>query len=255
MFGFRYGAPAIEDEVLGEHDELRKVAPGGWSQHRYQARAEDSWEHNAEQVAREVAGVAGHVRPRLTMIAGDVRAVSLVRASLPAALEETVRVVPGERPRPTKPTLPPDVRALVGEEVRREGNEILATFDEERARVDRAVDGLAATVRALDMAQVAVLLIGEDPNDRSLWFGPEPTAIATSAEELRALGVPEPIEGRATDVLIRAAIGSGAAIRLLEARPALGPGAPDLEGMAPAPEPGRPEEPREGVGALLRWAA
>ena len=255
VFGFRYGTPAIEDEVLGEHDELRKVAPGGWSQHRYQARAEDSWEHNAEQVAKEVAEVADRVRPRLTMIAGDVRAVSLVRASLPAVMQHTVRVVPGERPRPAKPTLPPDVGPLVDEEVRREGEDLLAMFDEERAQADRAVDGLAPTVRALEMGQVAVLLLADDPDDRTLWFGPEPTAIGTSAHELHDLGVPEPLEGRATDVLIRAAIGSGAAIRLLDARPASVPGPPDLEGTAPAPEVGRPEGPREGVGALLRWAA
>lgn len=44
-------------EVEGDHDELRKVQPGGWSQRRFQNRADDSWERNAEKVAHRLARI------------------------------------------------------------------------------------------------------------------------------------------------------------------------------------------------------
>jgi len=44
-------APAARTEVEGPDDEIERNAPGGWSQPRYQNRAEDSWQHNAGRAA------------------------------------------------------------------------------------------------------------------------------------------------------------------------------------------------------------
>ena len=67
---------------------------------RYQDRAEDSWEHNADKVVDALARVAKVVDPRLVLLAGDVRAVALIRESLPKALAPLVRDIdepPAER--------------------------------------------------------------------------------------------------------------------------------------------------------------
>jgi hypothetical protein len=91
------------------------------------------------------------------------------------------------------------------------------------------VDG---TARALALSQVAVLLIADEPDDgRSLWFGPDPALLASSDRELKELGVDSPEQGPARDVLVRAALGTGAGIRVVD----------DADRLA------------DGVGALLRW--
>jgi len=85
------------------------------------------------------------------------------------------------------------------------------------------------------MAAVDVLLLApDDPDDlRTAWFGAEPTQLGTTAAEVKALGVDDPTEGRLVDVAVRAALGTGAGIRVV------GAGA-GLEG---------------GIGAILRWSA
>ena len=46
-----------QEQVQGEHDVLHLIPGGGWSQRRYQARVEDSWQHSATDVANELANV------------------------------------------------------------------------------------------------------------------------------------------------------------------------------------------------------
>jgi hypothetical protein len=84
------------------------------------------------------------------------------------------------------------------------------------------------------MAAVDVLLVTpDDPDDaRTAWFGPDPTQLAMTADDLRGLGVDEPVEGRLVDVAVRAALGTGAGIRVVQ------PGA-GVSG---------------GLGAVLRWS-
>jgi release factor family 2 len=236
IFGFRRGSPELHAEVEGEHNEIRKVQAGGWSQKRYQQRAEDSWEHNAEQVAERVTRLADQIKPAFVAVAGDVRAVALLRESLPERVVELVHVIEKEIPRKLEKDdpVPEDVWALVQQHVRETGEALLARFEEERGRHDKAVQGVDATTRALAMAQVAVLLIadgGED--DHQLWFGSNPSMLAATDQELKDLGVDSPAQGPAQDVLPRAALGTSAGIRILE----------------------DPNLIEEGVGALLRWTA
>jgi hypothetical protein len=235
LFGFVRGLPdAIRGEVEGEHDEIRRVAAGGWSQRRYQDRAEDSWKGNAEQVAGQVVALADAIDAELVIVAGDVRAVELLRKALPDRIDRVVHVVEGERPWEGKgEPLPEETRDLVERHVRERGDALLARFAEERGQRDHAVEGLAATAAALARAQAAVLLVTEaSDDDRQLWFGPEPALLAASERDLKELGVDSPQQGRAPDVLVRAALGTGAALRLLEDE----------------------NDVRGGVGALLRWS-
>jgi len=77
-----------------------------------------------------------------------------------------------------------------------------------------------------------VLLV---PGDADLyetaWFGPEPIPIALSAETLAEMGVERPDHAPLLDVLIHAAFGGGAGVRIIP--------------RAAAPE--------RGIGAILRW--
>jgi release factor family 2 len=234
LLGFRRGSPDLHAEVTGEHDVIRKVHAGGWSQERYQRRAEDSWEHNAEQVAGSVVDLADRIEPEFVAVAGDVRAVALLRESLPERVDELVHVIEKEIPRKLEEDdpIPDDVRALVQQHVRERTEALLERFAEERGQHDKAVDGVEATARALAMAQVAVLLIADRADDdRTLWLGPDPTLLAVTDQEMKEMGVDSPEQGPARDVLVRAALGTGARIRVID----------DTDMV------------EEAVGALLRW--
>jgi release factor family 2 len=233
IFGLRRGSPELHAEVEGEHDVIRKVQAGGWSHRRYQQRAEDSWHENAEQVAGRVTRLTDRIKPAFIVVAGDVRAVHLLRESLPERVDGLVHVVEGERPWGKGDPIPEEAYALLEQHVREAADGLLARFAEERGQHDKAVEGVEATARALARAQVAVLLITQEPeDDRSLWFGPGPALLSPTEGDLKELGVDSPEQGPARDVLVRAALGTGAGIRVLE----------------------EVEAPEEGVGALLRWS-
>jgi len=234
LFGLRRGSRELHSEVEGEHDELRKVGPGGWSQRRYQQRAEDSWEQNAEQVAAAVERLVVQVQPAFVAVAGDVRAVGLLRESLPKEADELVHVIEGERPWEGKgDPIPHEVHELVERHVRERTEAVLARFRGEQGQHDKAVEGVAATARTLAQAKVAMLLVADrDDDERTLWFGPDPALLASDDQDLKALGVDSPEEGPALDVLTRAALGTGAGIRVVD------------DG----------KELDEGVGGLLRWS-
>jgi hypothetical protein len=234
LFGVRRGSPELHAEVEGAHDVIRKVQMGGWSQRRYQRRAEDSWEQNAEQVAAAVERLVVQVQPVFVAVAGDVRAVGLLRESLSKEVDDLVHVIEKEVPRKLEEDdpVPDDVWALVQQHVRETTEGLLARSEEERGQKDKAVEGVDATARALAMAQVAVLLVSDGPEDRQLWFGPDPSLVAAAEQDLKQLGVDSPEQGPARDVLTRAALGTGAGFRVLE----------------------DPKVLDGGVGALLRWS-
>jgi len=235
LYAFRRGAPELHGEVEGEHDVIRKVQAGGWSQRRYQQRAEDSWAGNAEQVAERVAKLVDRVDAKLLVVAGDVRAVQLLQESLPDRVQALVHVVHGERPREAPgEAIPDEVDDVVSAYVKGETDEILARFEEERGQRDKAVEGFEETASALMRAQVALLLSPAGRGDRSLWFGADLTTLASTDRELKELGVDSPHQAEAHDVLVGASLVTGAGIRVLE----------DVQDR---------RSPREGVGALLRW--
>ena len=233
LFAVRRGSTDLHAEVEGEHDVIRKVRPGGWSQRRYQQRAEDSWEHNADQVAGALSRFVQQVRPVFVAVAGDVRAVSLLRASLPKEVDELVHVIEREvRWNGSGDPIPGEARELAGSHVREAEDRLLATFAEEQGQRDDAVAGLERTAGALQRSQVAALLIANGEDDRTLWFGPDPALLATTDVALKELAVDPPAEAPASDVLVRAALGTGARIRILD----------------------RADAVEDGIGALLRWS-
>jgi hypothetical protein len=230
----RREAGEVHREVNAQRDPQARSKPGGWSQRRFQQRAENSWEEGAGDVAKEVVRLAERIDPRLIVVAGDVRAVGFLRDALPPELNELVSVIDGERERDGGAGGPSaDVTEILTTAVRQEEGHLLAKFEEELGQHDRGIDGADATIAALAKAQVDVLLIRDDPGDeRTAWFGPEPTQISLRREDLEAMGVEDATEGRLRDALVWAALGTSARIHLLEAE----------------------HGPSDGIGALLRWS-
>ena len=216
-----------------DDDPIRKVKPGGWSQRRYQERAENTWEHNAEAVVDELSRMAKQFDARLIVAAGDVRALELLEGDLPKELAERFTVVSGGRAAGTdKEATLEEARRQVEILVDQETGRVLDRFREEVGQRDLAVKGTDNTLEALSKAQVDTLLVHDDPeDDRPAFFTSEPIPVAATESRLEELGVEPRTEGRLIDVVVRAALGTGATVRVI----------PSESGVA------------DNVGALLRW--
>ncbi|MGW2310959.1 baeRF2 domain-containing protein [Actinomadura luteofluorescens] len=224
--------------IDGPDDEIVRNAPGGWSQSRHQHRAEDSWEHNATRVAHALADDLAATGAHVLLLGGDVRAMQYLTKHLPDGVrhEVTVGHVSGGRNRDgARRRRQTQVREQVSRWADEETRGLLERLDEGRGPSGLAVEGAAATLRALARGRVDTLLVADDPADRrTAWFGPAPTQVSDRRTSLAETGA-DPVEhGRLVDVAVRAAVLTGAEVRVLE------PGAPDL--------------PAQGIGALCRYA-
>ncbi|MGH9010065.1 MAG: Vms1/Ankzf1 family peptidyl-tRNA hydrolase [Acidimicrobiia bacterium] len=220
-------------EDTGDDPVLRKTNPGGWSQRRYQQRAENLWEQNAKAVADQVSSLADDTGARLIVVAGDVRALQLLREHLPERTAELLQEVDGSRaPGSGLDEIADDVVKLAATVVAEDTVEFLRQFKEKRGQRHLAIEGVKNTIDALSAARVDTLLIHDDPDDdRTAWFGPEPGMVAQTKKTLTELGVPKPQKARLVDVAIRAAFTTGAAVRIV---PSVG-------------------SVKQGIGAILRF--
>lgn len=222
-----------EELAGGNADPLRKSSPGGWSQKRFQQRAENTWEKNAGEVAAAVVQLVEQVGARAIVVAGDERAIQLLTAELPPDLVAMLTEVPGGRGTDgSEGTVSAEIHRMVATAAAANKVALLDKLKEELGQADRAVVGVKDTLAALTAGQVAALLVHDGvDDDRTAWFGDDPIPVSTEASVLRDLGVDEPRQARLVDVAIRAALGTSADVHIT---PAHGPL-------------------REGIGALLRW--
>ncbi|MBI9115038.1 baeRF2 domain-containing protein [Sanguibacter suaedae] len=232
----------IRTAVSGGHDVISKAHAGGWSHRRFESRAEDSWERNAEAVAAEIDSVVIESTPEVVILTGDVRAVALVRGALAKRSADLAIEVPGGS---RNDGVKDDVfRDRLDEALDRfrEGRRsvVLDHFRQEHGRDGAATSSLDDVVTVLQRGQVAELIFDESEaitadrlGDRQLWVGEELLQIGTSRAQLDDIGAGSSAREMTADVaLVRAALGQDAGITFAPA------GSVDLP---------------DGVGAVLRW--
>ncbi len=232
-------ADALETTVTGDDAPVRKVAPGGWSQRRFQQRAEDSWLHNMGQVAAEVGALTDRVRARVVAIGGDERAVGLLVDALPPVVRERVHRIPVTRAADgSNRRLDEEVATELDRWAADRVHEVLALHAEESGQADRAAGGAGRTLEALREARVAVLLVadgGATDDQRDVWVGSTADQVATSPGDLTI--VDDTRTAPLRDAAVAAALTTGAEVVVV----------PRGDDGAPPPTL------RDGLGALLRW--
>ncbi|HWG93051.1 MAG TPA: Vms1/Ankzf1 family peptidyl-tRNA hydrolase [Mycobacteriales bacterium] len=230
---------AHEVTVKGRTLHLKKVQGGGWAHHRYQHRSENQWKENGEDIADTAQQLAAQVEAELIIGVGDEREVSLVQKALPPQWADKYVVVPGGRGEGGEDFNDQRARDAVALHVAHDTLQLLEEFAQERGQVKRACDGLEDVVHALRKAQVESLLLtteltraGQD--GPVLFWSEEPTVLGLTADEVTGLGAASASEGPAVDVLVRAAVATGAQVFVVPHEPATAPNG--------------------GVGAVLRYA-
>ncbi|SCF14159.1 hypothetical protein GA0070607_6043 [Micromonospora coriariae] len=226
------GVPRRAHVVGRETFPLRKPQPGGWSQDIYQKAAMEAWHHNAGDVTAATVQLADKVGAEVVVIAGDVRATGMIAAQMPERWQDAmVRTDAGSRAGGADQTLLDDLTVQTIAEVA--DQRISAALDRFGVQEDVGA-GLDAVVSALQRNQVDTMLLVDDPSaNGELWIGPEPTEIAVDPGQLAAMSVTDPQRVRADAALVRALVGTDAALTVL--------------GPEEAPEL------TDGVGAVLRY--
>ncbi len=226
------GVPRHAHVKGGNQFPIRRVKPGAWSQSNFQREALVAWKRNAGDAAAATADLADRVGAEVVVVAGDVHARSMLAAQLPEKWQDrVVQTDAGSRAAGAKPEALDDVTVQAIAEVAAQHTD--GTLDRFGMQ-EQVGEGLDAVVVALQRGQVDTMLIVDDPSSTErLWVGSVPTAIATSPDGLIAMSVTDPIEVRADAALIRALVGTDAAVTVLG--------------------PDESPELTDGVGAILRY--
>jgi hypothetical protein len=154
--------------------------------------------------------------PRVVVATGDARTVRMLRDAVPPRVADRLVEVPGQH-RDREHALRLADR-LVAHRVEADASALLDAYREEMGQGERATCGRTATLAALLIGQVDTLLLCPARTARqSAWFGPRISAVAADPGTLRAAGIPDPIRAPLADVAIRAAIGTGSAVRIVPA--------------------------------------
>ena len=238
VLAYTSGPDPVETEsVTTDRFPSRKVHAGGWASLRFEHDVEETWELSAREVATLVDRVTRDIDARVIIASGDERALHLLGQHLPTHLvDRFVAVGGGGRARDgSEGVIADEVLRVLSDTVAADTVELLEDFSEQRGRHDRAADGVDATVEALRKGQVETLIL-TDARDasRAAFFGPDPTHLALSARALLDLGVEQPWQAPLEEVVVRAALGTGANVRFVGG--------------------GTEQAPTDGVGALLRYA-
>jgi hypothetical protein len=197
--------PDASELVTGELWPVHKPSAGGSSQARYQRSAEETWDENAKRVAEQVAAALTpqSMRGARVVIAGDVRARSLLLEHLPTAAREGAIIIDRE--------IPASGEAMA--QIARSKLAVLAEAELAR-KLDHwhnllshggAVDGLSRTMAALRDGLAADLFIVDRPGSAaSAWVGPNGQDLSLKRDDLRERGVPDPVKDRADAAMVRA---------------------------------------------------
>ncbi|MGI5429754.1 Vms1/Ankzf1 family peptidyl-tRNA hydrolase [Streptomyces sp. CA-179760] len=220
--------------VSGRRWPVHRTGSADWSERHFQLRVENTWEHNAAEIADALAVCQEETRADLLVLVGDDRERRSVHDRLPKRLHGLVVEAPhgsGSR------LLDEDVEKARAEHVAWQAEAELERFragrnpdDEGRAR---AVEGVPALIEAAREHRIDELLIRPNGPDahREVWIGEDPDQVAVRRTDLKILGEQHSWPARADDALIRSAV------------------ATDAPALAVAEE----EVPVGGLGALLRW--
>jgi hypothetical protein len=217
-----------EIEVQGPTFGITKVPEGDWKQAQYQRAVENTWQRTAGQIADAVRAGARRHRPRVVMLAGDVREC----AEIERALEQSdppdapiLRLESGGRAAgASEEALWQEVHRVLDEFEARDEEGVTGELLERTGQGAGAARGLDDVLEALVKGQVERLVVDLQ----------EARQMNVDVADYPGLPLPETATGTlpADRVLLAAAAATDAEVRVLPKEQTRG----------------------QGVAAILRWA-
>ncbi|MEU3859414.1 Vms1/Ankzf1 family peptidyl-tRNA hydrolase [Streptomyces sp. NPDC028722] len=236
--------PRDAGQVEGRPHPVHRTASADWSERHFQLKVENTWEHNAGEIAEALSTAYEESGADLVVLVGDPRERPAVHHKLPEAVQRvTVETEHGGRAAgSSSPALEEAIEEARRQYTRRRVEEALDRFRAGRAGTDRpadAVEGVPALVEAAREHRIDTLLVRPDGPElgRETWVGAQPDQVAVRRTEARTLGESDPTPVRADDALLRAAAATAADVLIIPPE--------DAEDDS--------DIPTGGLGALLRW--
>jgi hypothetical protein len=207
------GQQVENTSVDGDTFHMRKVQVGGWAHNTYMHTAENQWEENAGQVADQLHAVVTRDGSRFVLLAGDVRARQLIADKASKEVSDVLVTMDGGGRAAGADRSVIDTRAteLIAENEAADVTRAVEQIEAASAH-GLAVTGTALVVEALRKAQVETLVLADQPDDEQLFAGSGPLELGVSREDVTALGVADAQQVPADLALLRAAVGSDAAV-------------------------------------------
>jgi len=163
LFVFALGATTRHESVQSE--KSRRTQMGGWSQARYQRRADNFHKQHMKEVVDLLDKVVTQEHLNHIVVACDEVAKPVLLSQLPKHLaEKVIDIVPVDvKSTPEHEVLRATMEALRQKDAQTDAEHVERMLGAWRAG-GLAVAGIEATVRALDMRQVEELLIAARPD-------------------------------------------------------------------------------------------
>ncbi|MDF3298715.1 baeRF2 domain-containing protein [Streptomyces tropicalis] len=218
---------------------LFRGSGAGWSERQFQLKVENTWEHNAAEIADALSVSQEEAGADLLVLVGDARTRREVGERLPRRLAgRVVESSHGVGGRLSDDEVEQMRAAHVRRRVAAELDRFRAARTPDADGRTGAVEGVPALVRAARDHRLEELLIrpdGPDPH-REVWIGEAPDELAVRPAELPARDGRRSWPAHADDALIRSAATT------------------DATALSPAPVSAAADEdvPLGGLGALLR---
>jgi hypothetical protein len=220
-----------EQQATADTWPVHKTPAGGWAQDIHQRSVEENWDANAKELADRVGAAAGQIHAERIVIAGDVRARTLLLDRLDAPLRQAAVVVDSEVPARSE-AMTAAADAAITEYAEQACRERFDVWQSQRTR-GGAVEGLAEAMSALSDGRASDVFVRDEPRSTATaWTGPGWADLAMTAAQLAERGVGKPVSDRADAALARAIACTDADLWFL---------------------PGDLPAPRDGIGATLRY--
>ncbi|MGW0535005.1 baeRF2 domain-containing protein [Streptomyces sp. NPDC003032] len=243
-FRLREGGRRPQDSghVEGDQWPVHRTATSDWSERHFQLKVENTWEHNAGEIAEALAAAHEESGADLVVLVGDPRERRSVHDKLPDQVKDvTVETEHGGRAAGSEsPALEEAIEQARQDHLHRRVEQALDRFRAGRVGTDRptdAVEGVPAVADAARQHRIDTLLVRPDGPDlhQEMWAGPDPDQVAVRRTDAEALGESHPVPVRADDALLRSAAATSADVLIIP-----------FEEVSD-------DIPAGGLGALLRW--
>lgn len=148
------------DQVEGDTEHIHRVQTGGWSQRRFQQRAENTWERNADDVAAAIGAVDERVQASMIFVAGDTRAQHLVVEALSESMRQRAVLIEAGSPE----GIADEVVRLLSDHVARDIRGLVEQL-RERSGTGTASTDADDVLECLSTGRVGHLLVNDDGSD------------------------------------------------------------------------------------------
>jgi peptide subunit release factor 1 (eRF1) len=213
---FVFGLGSVERREEVTNAKTRRSSMGGWSQARYQRRADNLHQHHVKEVAEALEKVVLDDRIEHIIVAGDDVVVSMLREQLSKQLNEKVLdVLSLQRDAGEDEIVSATLEVLRQKDSETDAERVQELINEWQGN-GLGVVGPDSTLKALQMGQVEELLISGVPDTLRATKLPDDAAPGRVKAETSAVTSANERQLKLADELVTRAQQTGSRVRFIE---------------------------------------